>query len=143
MTPRRKARKESEVLKILARQITERGGSILCDCGCGEMLDFADAERHHWWEVALDGPDDGSLEGYVRAECHKRLTNGNGATSAGSSKHKVAKGKRIRKKAAIARGEIPAPRKAKIANRPFSKQSRPFPKRAKPCPSGTQNANEQ
>jgi hypothetical protein len=127
MTIRRKARTEKQVLDIIFRQ-----AKLSCP-KCGAELCRNGIQRDHMHAIKLGGDDAPENEWYICLECHNLKTNGNGATSAGSDKHKIAHGKRIRTKAAISRGELPAPRKAKIANRPFSKQSRPFQKREKPC----------
>jgi 5-methylcytosine-specific restriction endonuclease McrA len=123
MAPRRKARTEKQVLDIIFRQ-----AKLSCP-ECGAELCRNDIQRDHMHAIKLGGDDAPENEWYICLKCHDLKTNGNGATSAGSDKHKIAKGKRIRKKAAIARGELPASRKAKIANRQFSKEKRPFPKR--------------
>jgi hypothetical protein len=77
----------------------------------------------------------------MRKADHKVKTFGSKATTAGSDIHGAAQDKRIQRKQAEfkarmlakATGEVP-PRqraKAKIANRPFSKQSRPFQRKVK------------
>ena len=49
------------------------------------------AEREHIHEFVLGGPDTVDACAYSCQPCHSLVTNGNGATSAGSSKHKAAK----------------------------------------------------
>ncbi|HEY2010564.1 MAG TPA: hypothetical protein VGH23_16360 [Rhizomicrobium sp.] len=50
-------------------------------------------QKEHIHEVILGGPDvpDNCRFSHAAAPCHHTVTNGNGATSAGSSKHKAAK----------------------------------------------------
>jgi hypothetical protein len=50
-------------------------------------------QKEHLHEVILGGPDipDNCRFSHAAAPCHATVTNGNGATSAGSSKHKARK----------------------------------------------------
>lgn len=67
-----------------------------CACGCGTKLGrLTDTEFHHRHELALGGEDAPENIVAVRAECHARITNGTRATSYGSSKHIIAKAKRL------------------------------------------------
>lgn len=52
-------------------------------------------EREHINELALGGEDAPSNCAYSHKGCHAIATNGTKATTAGSSKHKIAKVKRI------------------------------------------------
>lgn len=58
---------------------------------------FSQAEREHVHELALGGADDPRNCRYSASECHKSVTNGTKATSAGSSKHRIAKANRLAK----------------------------------------------
>ncbi len=74
-------------------------------------------EREHYIELSLGGEDEPRNCVYSHATCHNRITNGTKATTAGSSKHKIAKVNRIT---------------GKTKNKPKAKiKSRPFPKRIK------------
>lgn len=53
-------------------------------------------EREHIHEIALGGDDAPNNCRYSCKECHAVVTNGTKATSAGSSKHKIAKVRRLR-----------------------------------------------
>lgn len=72
------------------------------------------AEREHLHERGLDGGEDLGNFRYSHKECHDLITNGSKATTAGSSKQRIAKVKRVR-------GETKTGPKAKIANRGFRK----------------------
>ncbi len=50
-----------------------------------------DAQREHLHEVALGGPDIPENCRYSHIDCHKVVTDGTKATTAGSSKHRIAK----------------------------------------------------
>jgi 5-methylcytosine-specific restriction endonuclease McrA len=102
---RRKARPERHVLDIIFRQ-----AKLLCP-ECGAELRRDAVERDHMTPLALDGEDGPENEWYICADCHKAKTK--------ADIGKIAKTKRILKKAAIAAGELPAPRKAAIPGRPF------------------------
>lgn len=63
-------------------------------------------EREHEHEIALGGPDTKDNWRWSHRECHKRVTYGNGATSAGSSRHRIDKTNRTEKaRLALERGE--------------------------------------
>src|SRR6202007_2565681 len=54
-----------------------------------------DIEREHITELALGGKDMPSNCAYSHQDCHALITNGSKATSAGSSKHRIAKVRRL------------------------------------------------
>ena len=54
-----------------------------------------DMEREHIAELALGGADEPHNCAYSHEACHAKITNGTKATSAGSSKHKIAKLNRL------------------------------------------------
>jgi hypothetical protein len=90
----------------LSQQVAILQEQALCGCGCGRSLKGRKIAFHHWDEYALGGATavrnisaliDEDVDGYQG--CHDRHTNGpRGATSAGSSKNKVAKVRRKAKK---------------------------------------------
>jgi hypothetical protein len=98
-------------------------------------------EWHHSFRHASGGDTRPQNITPMRIADHKVKTFGSKATTAGSDVHGAAQSKRLQRSheefkarmLAKATGAEPPKRKAKakIANRPFSKQSRPFPKRAK------------
>ena len=55
------------------------------------------AEREHIHEIALGGEDVVENMAYSHRACHAKVTNGEGATTAGSSKGRIAKANRIAK----------------------------------------------
>jgi len=90
-------------------------------------------QREHIHELALGGPDIPANCRFSHYDCHRVITNGTPATSAGSSKHRIAKTKRIIKKAAEWKspgGLTSKPRRWR--NRKQKIRSRPFQKRLKP-----------
>lgn len=80
---------EREVLECLVRQ----GAIIPCrKCRVSfSVEDAKSAEREHVHEVALGGPDTVENCAFSHRDCHAVITNGNGATTAGSSKNRIAK----------------------------------------------------
>jgi hypothetical protein len=87
----RKTFSERMVLTVLLKQ----GAEILCPrCEKPIMLGHK-IDREHFHELALGGADDVENCFYSHAECHAIATNGTKATSAGSSKHRIAKSKRM------------------------------------------------
>lgn len=134
MTERR-ALTTLDKLKIIVRQ-------AVCP-KCGEKLGAVTGlEFHHVHELALGGED--ALENLtaLHAECHAVVTNGTGATSAGSSKHKIAKVRRLSAREAEFRSRLlerdaptaylPADHEDRGARRPKKPwPSRPFPSRKK------------
>lgn len=119
MTRKRRDRKfkEWEVLLTAVRQ----GGIIPCRC-CEQPITEQDilsgnVEKEHIHERGLDGPDDPYNCAYSHAAppCHATVTHGNGATWAGSSRHKIAKAtepERIEK--FRVRKDPPKPREKKL-----------------------------
>lgn len=94
----RSAFSERKVLKTLIL----RGAVIPCyRCRIAFTLeDVPFIEREHLVEIALGGENTPENAAYSHGQrsaqrCHGIVTNGNGATSAGSSKHRIAKVKRI------------------------------------------------
>lgn len=90
-TKRRRRFSEREVLQTLIGQ----GVRIICFRCDKPIKDAKDAEREHLIELELCGLDAPENCAYSHAECHSIITNGTKATSAGSSKHRIAKAKRI------------------------------------------------
>jgi len=93
MTRPRRRFSEMEVLLTVLRQ----GGTIPCRC-CKQPVTERDiltgnVEKEHIHELALGGADDPSNCSYSHKKqpCHARQTNGNGATTAGSSANRLAK----------------------------------------------------
>lgn len=82
---------ETAVIHTLMHQ----GAVILC-YRCKGRLELHDKiEREHLVEVALGGEDIPFNCAYSHKACHAKITNGNKATTAGSSKQRIAKVKRI------------------------------------------------
>jgi hypothetical protein len=113
---KRKRFTESEVLKTLLLQ-----GAVI-PCGiCRKAFFVPDVvegniHRDHDLALALEGSDKPENCRYVHASpCHSTKTNGSPATSYGSDKHIIAKGKRIR-------GETKKRPKRKIPSRPFPRK---------------------
>lgn len=109
---RRRRFTEREVLETLVIC-----GEFLRCFRCREPLDPKTAEREHLLEVALGGPDVPANCAYSCADCHLVITNGTKATTAGSSKQRIAKVKRIRAGGRKRKGP-------KIKSRPFPKAQR-------------------
>lgn len=147
----RKRFTEQQVIETLWIQ----GVSITC-FRCGGIIQpvllgaeksyYFPLQREHIHEIELGGPDTPANCRYSHIECHSIVTNGTPATSAGSSKHRIAKAKRIvrtgkmvpkkrltRDEAvnealeAFKRGMRKYTPKRKMQSRPFQKQ----PRRAK------------
>lgn len=116
---------ERQVLETLAWQ----GVFVRCH-RCGEAFFGYDAdddfimwrkpEREHIHEIALGGPDTPKNCRYSCSCCHATVTNGTKATSAGSSKQRIAKVKRILN---------PKPSKRPMKSSGRKMPSRPFKKR--------------
>lgn len=82
---------ERDVLEVLYFQ-----HGILVNCyRCKKPLHFSDAEREHLTEIALGGKDEPMNCAYSHKACHALVTNGTKATTAGSSKQRIAKVKRL------------------------------------------------
>lgn len=80
---------EREVVEVLIRQ-----GAIIPCRRCRLSLKVEDAkqvEREHLHELALGGPDTVENCVFSHKDCHAVQTNGNGATTAGSSTNRRAK----------------------------------------------------
>lgn len=85
---------EREVIATLIHQ----GIAVTC-YRTKQMIDLESVkrlEREHLNEVALGGADAPDNCRYSLKEAHAVVTNGTKATTAGSSKHKVAKDRRLR-----------------------------------------------
>lgn len=107
---RRRRFSERDVLATLLRQ-----APILC-FRCKQPMEKAeDIEREHLCEIALGGEDAPHNCAYSHKWCHFAVTNGTKATTAGSSKQRIAKVKRLR-------GETKNKPKKRIPSRPFQKR---------------------
>ena len=92
MTKRRRFT-EAEVIETVLRQ----GGHIPCfRCKAPLRLNH-EIEREHILELALGGGDAPINCGYSHKQCHRVFTDGTPATTAGSSKQRIGKVKRILK----------------------------------------------
>lgn len=130
---------EKEVIETLAHQ------GIIVTCfrckkalivrgGDGNLYWVDGCQREHVTELAIGGADAPHNCAYSHDGCHSKITNGTKATTAGSSKHIIAKVKRLR-------GETGNGPKRRIPSKPFTKskrklpngkiQSRPFQRRKK------------
>lgn len=82
--------RELEVIEVLISQ----GAVIPCKrcrvAFCREDL-AAGIENEHLHEKGLGGPDEPGNRAFSHKVCHAQITHGNGATFAGSSRHKIAK----------------------------------------------------
>lgn len=89
----RKRFNEREILETLSYQAP---APIPCfRCGAA-LLDGRPIEREHLHELKLGGPDIPANCRYSHKVCHAVVTNGNGATTAGSSANRIAKTKGTR-----------------------------------------------
>lgn len=143
---RRRKFKESEVLATAQLMLWEQHlADILC-YRCKEPLfhpilndeerivaaiAIGQIEREHIIELALGGEDCHRNCVYSHQDCHDVVTNGTKATTAGSSKQRIAKVKRIQA------GDDRKKRGPRLQSRGFQQASRPFPKRRKPSASKT------
>lgn len=94
---------EREVIATLLHQ----GAFIRC-YRTGTYIDASmvnNLEREHLHELALGGKDEPENCRYSLKAAHAIVTNGTPATSAGSSKHKIAKDRRLRI-ASLAKTEV-------------------------------------
>lgn len=100
---RRKRFTEREVIETLVCQ----GAVIHCYRTREQItvLNVDRLEREHLHEIALGGADEPHNCAYSLKEAHAVITNGTKATTAGSSKHKVAKDRRLRM-AKLAKAEV-------------------------------------
>ncbi len=111
MTRRRAT--EGQVLKVLLGQ-----GAVIPCFRCRTAFVVGEKiEREHVLELALGGSDEPENWRYSHLDCHKIITNGSKATSAGSSKHRIAKVRRLR-------GENKPRIKRKIPSRGFEKRTK-------------------
>lgn len=84
--------RELEVLEVLLNQ-----GAIIPCYRCRIIFKLEDVktgniENEHLHEKGLGGPDEPGNRAFSHADpCHRAVTHGNGATWAGSSRHKSAK----------------------------------------------------
>jgi formylmethanofuran dehydrogenase subunit E len=97
MTKPRRAFGWKDVLLVLIYQCQDRAAPILCH-RCGKPITIEDVrsgnvEREHLHERELGGPDEPENCRYSHKArpCHAQTTNGTPATSAGSSKNRIAK----------------------------------------------------
>lgn len=85
---------ERKVLAVAIRQ-----GAIIPCYRCRVAFKDGDViEREHLHELALGGEDTPENCAYSHCECHAAITNGTKATTAGSSKHRIAKAERVARK---------------------------------------------
>lgn len=118
---RRRTPTASEIIEALLLQ------GVMIPCfRCAAPFTVGDCrtkniQREHVHEFGLEGPDvpaNWRFSHYHTPPCHKIATFGHGATSAGSSLHRIAKAKRV------AKGTMkPSP---KIKSRGFAKGYRPM-----------------
>lgn len=118
----RKRFSESEVIETLY----SCGIDVPC-YRCKEPLHGHKIEREHITEIALGGADEPSNCAYSHAKCHKVVTDGTKATSAGSSKQRIAKVKRILEPKP-SRHPMPKTPKRKWPSRGFQKRVKPWRK---------------
>jgi hypothetical protein len=107
----RKRFTERQVIETLINQ----GLEITCFRCCMPFENVSEIEREHLIELGLGGDDAPNNCCYSHTACHSVITNGTKATTAGSSKQRIAKVVRLR-------GETKTGPKAKIANRGFNKK---------------------
>lgn len=91
MAHRRRQFREMEVLAVLLMQ-----GAILPCKRCRvafviEDVKAGNIQKEHLHELTLGGEDEPHNCAFSHTDCHKVITNGNGATSAGSSQNRNAK----------------------------------------------------
>jgi len=110
--------KEWEVVETLLRQ----GAVIKCPRTGQIMRPGDEIEREHFHEIGLGGKDEIENCFYSLKAAHNIVTNGTKATTAGSSKHKIAKVKRLAQGGRKRRGR-------RIPSRPFAQVKRPFRKK--------------
>jgi len=122
----------SDKVKVSVAIAQSQFGCIMCPI-CHVML-YPDEPRilEHMVPHELGGKSDESNLRYVHAECARKKTNGNAATSADGDIHKIAKGKRLKREheehvaRVLGKGEerqpYVRPRSRKIPSRPFPKK---------------------
>lgn len=86
--------RELEVLEVLISQ-----GAVIPCYRCriafiSEDIKTGNIENEHLHEKELGGPDDPGNRRFSHTPCHATVTHGNGATFAGSSRHRIAKANR-------------------------------------------------
>ncbi len=91
MSTRRRQFREMEVLAVLLMQ-----GAVIPCKRCRVALKIEDVkaggvQKEHLHELVLGGEDEPHNCAYSHTECHAVVTNGNGATTAGSSSNRRAK----------------------------------------------------
>lgn len=125
---------ELDVLETLVRQ----GVEIRC-YRTKELITLdtvRQLEREHVTELGLGGDDDPTNCVYSLSAAHYIVTNGTPATTAGSSKNKIAKTKRIPQKMTVQKPDLGQPkllrskRGRKIQSRDFPEGQRPFQRKA-------------
>lgn len=134
MTRPRRQFREIEVLETL---IVHQGVAIPCfRCGVAFTADDVkrgNIEKEHLHERGLDGPDEpfNCRYSHKSEPCHHTVTNGPPATSAGSSKHRIAKAKRLATETAMHRavmaGDLTRTKASALGGRGFVKAHRPMP----------------
>lgn len=92
MTKRRRLSQRDFVAMLLAQ-----GAQIPCGCGCGEMITDPDnIEREHLNELEISRDDSiANQQLWRKHPCSHLKTNGTKVTTLGSSKHVIAKMKRL------------------------------------------------
>jgi hypothetical protein len=91
MGHRRRQFREMETLEVAIRQ-----GAIIPCKRCRVALSLEDVttgnvQKEHLHELSLGGKDQPDNCAFSHCDCHKVVTNGNGATTAGSSQNRNAK----------------------------------------------------
>lgn len=125
--------KEWEIVAVLLHQ-----GVVIPCFRCKAPLQVPtgpnQVQREHIHELALGGPDIAVNCRFSHRACHAIVTNGRPATSAGSSKHRIAKANRMETlrapdtDAAMIRRlkkRGPWPKGRKLQSRPFQKRLKP------------------
>lgn len=107
----------AQMRDILVAQAAAGGHPIPCPLCPEPILSGQRTMREHFWAIGLGGPDSPENEGLVHWECGQRKTNGTAATTAGSDKHLIAKGRRLRGET----GQRPK-RKPPVDPRPWSQR---------------------
>lgn len=93
MSDRRRRYREWETLDVLIIQ-----GVVIPCYRCGKpILSGKNAQREHLHELALGGREAPENCRYSHVDCHAIVTDGPPATSAGSSKQRIAKTRRLEK----------------------------------------------
>lgn len=113
----RKRASEGEVIDTLLQQ----GARVKCP-KCGQLFLMGEKfQRHHFEEIApaIGGKDEVANWVYLHKDCHLIVTNGFKLNRAGSSKHKIAKVKRMAAGGKKRKGRP-------IPSRPFQKGCRPW-----------------